>query len=100
MMTLSDIIEDLHALELRLLDYEKKYGLHSADFYDLYSQGFLDDGELEETIDYVRWAGLYEIKQERKTTFRQMSHDFVAVLRAQNPTNKIRLEPNPELVAI
>ena len=100
MMTLSDIIEDLHALELRLLDYEKKYGIYSADFHDLYSQGFLDDGELEETIDYVRWAGLYEIKQERKATFRQISHNFVATLRTQSPENRIRLAPNPELVAV
>ena len=99
MMTLSDIIEDLHALELRLLDYEKKYGLYSADFYELYSQGLLDDGELEETIEYVRWAGLHEIKQERKATFRQISHDFVAALLIQNPENRIRLAPNPELVA-
>jgi hypothetical protein len=99
MMTLSDIIEDLHALELRLLDYEKKYGLYSADFYDLYAHGFLDSGELEETIDYVRWAGLYEIRQDRKATFRQMSHDFVTTLRAQNPESSIRLKPNPELVA-
>lgn len=97
-MTLSDIIEDLHAVELRLLDFEKKYGLHSEDFYALYNQGLLDDGELEETIDFTRWAGLYAIKQEREEMFRQFSRAFVQALRARYPENRIRLTPNPELV--
>ncbi|MDH7487428.1 MAG: hypothetical protein QHJ81_14290 [Anaerolineae bacterium] len=99
-MTLSDIIEDLHAVELRLLDYEKRYGLHSEDFYALYSQGLLDDGELEETIDFTRWAGLYEIKQEREEMFRELSRAFVRDLRAKYPENRIRLTPNPDLVTV
>lgn len=98
-MKLSDIIEDLHALDIRLLTYEKKYGLHSSDFYMLYQQGALDDGELEETVDFTRWAGLYEIQQERELTFRQMSGDFVRTLRAKSPESPIRLMPNPALSA-
>lgn len=99
-MTLSDIIEDLHAVELRLLDYEKKYGLHSEDFYVLSSQGLLDNGELEETVDFTRWAGLYEIKREREQMFRESSHAFVQTLRARYPENRIRLTPNPALVTV
>jgi hypothetical protein len=43
--------------------FEKKYGLASADFYELFSQGVLDDGEFEQTRDFCEWAGFYEIKQ-------------------------------------
>lgn len=97
-MQLSDLIEDLHAIDLRLLDFEKKYGLHSADFFDLYRQGLLDEGELEETIDFTRWAGLYEIQIDREATFRRLSHDFVEALKSQSSRRNIHLTPNPLLI--
>ncbi len=98
-MTLSDIIEDLHAIELRLLDFEKKYGLHSAEFYQLYQQGLLDDSDLEATVDFTRWAGLYEIQRIREDMFRKMSSEFIETLRAQSPQTSIHLVPNPALAA-
>ena len=39
---------------------EEEYGLLSADFYHCYRAG-----ELEQTRDFIRWAGLYEAEQER-----------------------------------
>ena len=56
MMTLTDILQDLHALEARLREYEAKYGVASAEFYELYQQGLLDNDGLERTIEFTRWA--------------------------------------------
>lgn len=97
MMTLADILEDLHVLETRLREYEAEYGVASADFYELYQQGLLDNGGLEQTIEFTRWASAYEMAQEREETFRQMSQRFISSLRAQAPADTLHLIPNPEL---
>jgi hypothetical protein len=57
-----DIIRDIHGLETELAALEKQYGLLSSDFYHFYRAG-----ELEQTRDFIRWAGYYEAKEERET---------------------------------
>jgi hypothetical protein len=96
-MNLTDVLQDLHALETRLREYEAKYGVASADFYKLYQQGLLDNDGLEQTIEFTRWASAYEMQLEREQTFRQMSRRFISSLRAQAPSDTLRLTPNPEL---
>jgi hypothetical protein len=59
-MKREDIIRDIHGLEVELAALEEQYGLLSADFYHFYRAG-----ELEQTRDFIRWAGFYEAKQER-----------------------------------
>jgi len=98
-MTLNEILQDLHALETRLHDYEARYGVASADFYELYQQGVLDNDGLEQTVEFTRWASAYEMKLEREEAFRQMSQRFISSLRAQAPPGALRLTPNPELQA-
>jgi len=77
-MKLQDIIQDLHALEERVRAYERKYGITSCDFYELYQAGLLDDDGFEKTQELTRWASAYEMKLERETAG------------ASNPSN-----PNP-----
>lgn len=96
-MTLADIIQDLHALEARLREYEAKYGIASADFYELYQQGLLDDDGLEQTMEFTRWASAYEMKLEREEAFRKISQRFISSLRAQASSGTLHLIPNPEL---
>jgi hypothetical protein len=60
-MKREDIIRDIHGLDAELAVLEKQYGLLSDDFYRLYRVG-----ELEQTRDFIRWAGFYEAKQERE----------------------------------
>ena len=55
-----DIIRDIHGLETELAALEDQYGLLSADFYHCFRAG-----ELEQTRDFIRWAGYYEAKVER-----------------------------------
>jgi hypothetical protein len=96
-MTLADIIQDLHALEARLREYEAKYGVASADLYELYQQGLLDNHGLEQTREFTRWASAYEMKLEREAAFRKVSQRFISSLRAKAPSGTFHLTPNPEL---
>ena len=66
-MRLQDIVQDLHALEERVRAYERKYGITSNDFYELYQVGLLDDEGFEKTQEFTRWASAYEMKLERTT---------------------------------
>ncbi len=61
-MKREDIIRDIHGLEAELAALEEQYGLLSAEFYHCYRAG-----ELEQTRDFIRWAGYYEAKQERES---------------------------------
>jgi hypothetical protein len=63
------IIRDIHGLDAELATLEEQYGLLSADFYHRYRTG-----ELEQTRDFIRWAGFYEAKQEREASHRQLVH--------------------------
>jgi hypothetical protein len=54
-ITLSDILDDLRAADRALRKFEQRYWLSSEVFYDLYSQGLLDDGSHLE--DFSEWAG-------------------------------------------
>lgn len=96
-MTLNEILQDLHALEIRLREYEARYGVASEDFYELYKRGLLDDDGLERTTEFTRWASAFTMKLEREQSFRQISQRFVSSLRTQAPRGAIRLIPNPEL---
>ena len=48
-------VEALLALSRALVDYEQQYQMSSADFYTSYQRG-----ELEDTADFVEWAGDYQ----------------------------------------
>ena len=62
-IALSDILDDLRAADQALRKFEYRYWMSSDVFYDLYSQGRLDDGENLE--DFSEWAGFYKIKLHR-----------------------------------
>lgn len=69
-MTLSDIIEDLHALNEDLGVYERKYGVLSETFYELYASGVEPEHE-EWTLDWADWAGAYQIWLRRKEQYQR-----------------------------
>jgi len=92
-MKLQDIIQDLHALEERVRAYERKYGITSRDFYELYQAGLLDDDGFEKTQELTRWASAYEMKLEREAAFEQLSQERLSRLRHQIPDRPIQLVP-------
>lgn len=62
-ITITQILDDLRAADEITRRFERRYWLSSADFYALYQQGRLDDGE--HTAAFAQWAAFYEIQQER-----------------------------------
>jgi prefoldin subunit 5 len=68
-MTLQEIITDIHALTEDIEVYERKYGVLSETFYELYSRGEepTDDAWV---LDWSDWAGAYKILLRRQEQYR------------------------------
>jgi hypothetical protein len=98
-ITLSDILDDLRAADQILRKFEQRYWVSSDVFYDLYSQGRLDDGENLE--DFSEWAGFYKIKQHREELLRQFSRQRVAALSTTGEEGAlVRLTPQEPLIEV
>lgn len=50
--------EQLQQVEADLAEYEHRYGMTSAKFYNLFQQGQTDD-----RMDYIEWASLFQMAQ-------------------------------------
>jgi len=87
-MKREDIIRDIHGLDAELAALEEQYGLLSADFYHFYRAG-----ELEQTRDFIRWAGFYEAKQERETSYRQLVYEHLRELRRRSGLGALAIDP-------
>ncbi len=89
-MTLPGIIQDIHALETKLVQLEKRYNLRSPDFYHLYKAG-----ELEQSREFIRWVGYYEAKVEREAQYQELMYDYLRQLRQQTGLGALQLIPQP-----
>jgi hypothetical protein len=87
-MKREDIIRDIHGLDAELAALEELYGLLTADFYHFYRAG-----ELEQTRDFIRWAGFYEAKQEREASCRQLVYEHLRELRRRAGLGVLALDP-------
>jgi hypothetical protein len=87
-MKRADIIRDIHGFDAELAALEEQYGLLSADFYHCFRAG-----ELEQTRDFVRWAGYYEAKLDREARYRQLVYEHLRELRRQSGLGALALTP-------
>lgn len=94
---IQQVVNDLHAIIARMLPFEQKYGLLSADFYALYQSGQLDTGE--NLRDVTLWAGANEMKLKLEEAARRLSQQRLAQLRANSPGAEIRLAPDQQAAA-
>src|SRR3990172_4831572 len=78
MMTLQDIIADIHALTEDLEVYERKYGVLSETFYESYMNGEEPEDDAW-VLDWADWAGAYKILLRRQEEYRRT----IKVLREQ-----------------
>lgn len=69
-MTLQDIIADIHALTEDLEVYERKYGVLSETFYELYASGEEPEDQAW-VLDWTDWAGAYQILLRRQEQYRR-----------------------------
>jgi hypothetical protein len=85
-MTREEIIRDIHGLDVELTALEEKYGLLSADFYHFYRAG-----ELEQTRDFIQWAGYYEARLDREANYRQLVYEHLRELRRRSGLGTVQL---------
>lgn len=97
-ITLSAILEDLQAADQALRRFEQRYWLSSRQFYELYSQGALDDGEHSE--DFSEWAGFYKLKLKREELLERLSTERLARLPRRHGTNLIEIAPSEPALQI
>jgi len=90
-VTITEILDDLRAADEITRRFERRYWLSSADFYDLYSQGFLDDGE--HTEDFALWAAFCEIKRDREKDLQELSQKRLRQLRERSDQVTIQIDP-------
>lgn len=97
-VALSEILDDLRAADQVLRKFEQRYWLSSDVFYELYTQGRLDDGENLE--DFSEWAGFYKIKRHREELLRQFSQERLVKLNAAAEKSLIHLTPEEPLITV
>jgi len=88
---MTEILDDLRAADEITRRFERRYWLSSADFYALYSEGLLDNGEHME--DFALWAAFFEIKQDREKDLHQLSQERLRQLRQQSDQTLVRITP-------
>lgn len=69
-MVLQDIIVDIHALKEDLEMYERKYGVLTETFYELYSNGIEPEDDTW-VLDWADWAGVYQLLNRRQEQYCQ-----------------------------
>jgi hypothetical protein len=79
-LQVEEIIETLHAAREVCIGYERKYNMLSEQFYELYSQGLLDDDGLN--YDFVDWAGSYK-------TVLECQREYASQVKQSTPAQKI-----------
>ncbi|MBF0118179.1 MAG: hypothetical protein HQK79_05035 [Desulfobacterales bacterium] len=67
-MLLRYVIEDIHAIYEDLKVYERKYGILSETFYELYISGTEPDND-DWTLDWSDWAGAYKLLLRRQEQY-------------------------------
>jgi hypothetical protein len=80
MMTLSEIIQDIHAMKEDLLVFERKYGVLTETFYQAYQHGEEPEDDAW-VLDWSEWAGTYEILLQRQEMYR---HAIQALLEQES----------------
>jgi hypothetical protein len=90
-VTVTQIVDDLRAADEMTRRFERRYWLSSADFYALYQQGRLDDGE--HTEDFAQWAAFYEIKQDREAALQAISRERLVHLTTEASSSVLAIDP-------
>ena len=90
-ITLSDILDDLQTADRVLRRFEQRYWISTSQFYDLYTQGLLDNGDHVE--EYAEWAGYYKLKLKRERSLEELSSQRLTELRSQADNGMLQLTP-------
>lgn len=97
-ITITEILDDLRAADEITRRFERHYWLSSEDFYALYQQGLLDDGEHLE--DFTEWAGFYKIKVDREVLLARLSGERLRKLQAERVGDLVSIDPTEPALSI
>lgn len=97
-ITISEILDDLRVAEGVLRKFERRYWITSEQFYEMYEQGLLDNGEHVE--DFSEWAGFFKLKMRRELSFRKLNQKRVDQMKSLTPQGLVLLEPQEPLVEV
>ncbi|MCK4451866.1 MAG: hypothetical protein KAX26_14880 [Anaerolineae bacterium] len=92
-MSIQELITSITALTNELARFEREYGIGSEAFYELYSQGKLDNGDSEQTAAFCEWAGLHQLKEKRERQLREASRRIIADLETRAKGKGLTLRP-------
>jgi hypothetical protein len=68
-MTTQQLLADIHALEIELLAFERKYGIRSEIFYAAFMGG--DEPENDAwALEFGEWSSVYRIWLTRQAEYR------------------------------
>ncbi|MFN8483840.1 MAG: hypothetical protein U0768_12445 [Anaerolineae bacterium] len=87
-MEIYELVIEMKLIERRLMLYEEKYGILSADFHAALMDGQLEryDTFDETRADFSRWKGLYETWLRRKQAYDHQMRDH-------GVTDSLRVQP-------
>lgn len=97
-ITIGEILDDLRSAEEVLRKFERRYWITSEQFYELYDQGLLDNGEHDE--DFSEWAGYYKLKLRREAAFRKLGKERLEQMQSSASQGAILLEPQEPVVEV
>ena len=97
-ITMTEVLDDLRAADEITRRFERRYWLSSADFYELYCQGTLDDGEHAE--DFALWAAFHEIKLDRERDLQRLSTERVHTIREQAGSGPVEILPPEPVIEV
>jgi hypothetical protein len=97
-ITMTEILDDLRAADEITRRFERHFWLSSEDFYALYEQGLLDDGEHLE--DFSEWSAFYQIKLDREASLRSLSQERVRQLKAKQKSGVIEIDPREPVMSV
>lgn len=87
-MNIQELLQDIHGLNKRMQELEKKYSMLSEDMFTLYRLG-----ELEQSQDLIRWVGYYELRQERQRSYTSLLRERLLSLRSASAGTPMPLYP-------
>lgn len=67
-MNFREILADIHALEEKLLEFERKYGIRSETLYTAYANGEEPEDE-RWVLDFGEWASIYKTWLVRRSDY-------------------------------
>ena len=72
-MLLTDILQEIYALEDEMRDYERKYGVLSETFYESYMAGEEPPNDAW-MLDWTAWASAYKVWLRRREQYQAAVH--------------------------